>query len=52
VFSKAKDNNGDAMFKWELDPAMADIHQIKRIELVDPRTLAKEEPVVVPVEQP
>jgi len=48
VSSKAKDNNGDAIYKWNLDKSLGDIHQIKRIELIDPKTIQK----IVPTPQP
>ena len=51
VSTKAKDNNGDALFNWNLDPKLGEIHQIKRIELFDPSTIVKEEVAQVKIEK-
>ena len=49
--TKAKDNNGDALFNWNLDSKLGEIHQIKRIELFDPSTIVKEEIAEVKIEK-
>lgn len=51
--TKATDNDGKPLYEWKLDSNLGEISHIKRIPLIDPKTIAKVEkvesaPVAVP----
>jgi len=43
VKTKATDNDGLPLYEWKLDSALGEIQHIKRIPLIDPKKIKKEQ---------